>query len=181
MPFDSILGMGRTPKITEDIKSNSFGLNSNISSGSVITVKLSSGGTSTGDTALITSDDFDSLNNIAYQYTTYIPSPGYYESILLLDLRKSVYIESLEVTGNYNKISGSGSGTFACAIEISNDNINYQFLSNIGAGLDTDIHYYKKFRFLRLRSYANYTSVTSAVTNNTQVRKIKIIMDSLQY
>lgn len=183
MPFDSIMGVGRTPKVTEDvITTNKYSLNAvNIASVMNISKSAATGAVITGVETNIINENYDSSTNPAVSYV-YTDADVPFTDYIVFDLGKVMFINSIN-TKAYNQRTGAGSTTGGLNIEISTDGVNWELLSQT-AWLTTPLtpqkdFFYKRMRFIR---YYFFVSASSAgITYTLNIFNLKIISDSLQY
>jgi len=178
MPFDSIMGVGRSPKITEDIQTNPFSFGTTlISQYADITKELIADDTEVGSEKEIINPDFDSSIDYAYQLTQNFSAAGGAEvSNIVFDFRKVLYISKVEIRFR----NGATFAAVDTRIDISLDGKTWTRILDIGLqNTDATFNFVNlKFRFLRLQCRG---LPVGAGTAYLRVRYMKVFLDSIQY
>jgi len=187
MPFDSILGVGRSPKITEDVPSNPNNLIiANIAPASIISKTIATSFVESGNSKLIINEDFDSSVNEAYKLTGFTGATDRTNE-LTFNLTKNMYIKMLNLKFGWNIGGLSLPATWNFQVLGYTSDNNYETIynysaTNNGTG-DTktiDIEYNNlKFRKLVLKGFTNGCINNNGVT--IYFYSIKIVPDALQY
>jgi len=193
MPFDNILQMGRTPKITEDVVINPFALINNEVANSCIALKSLQSTFTNTETGIV-----EDVINVDYTNAT----PAYQlemesvtsdvTSTVIFDLQKVIYID--KASGKWSNAReavvggsfGAGNGGYfeysidgSNWIEISNNTALY----NPGVAADTNGHegvvYNIKARYFRFRRRANVSTGTYNMW--LKISSLRITISGLQY
>lgn len=171
MPFDSIMGVGRSPKITEDIQTNPFSLSANdIAQAALMSVTGTSSST-VGSVNNIIDPDYPS-DVIAFEDLSLFT--------ITADLKKTIYTKKLRI--DYQITTAPGTAVHAFFLEISTDGVNYTRLLTTTITAVTEVipieFNFKKFRFVRF----GVEQISGGVASErTAIYKLKIILDELQY
>lgn len=182
MPFDHILGVGRSPRVTEDLQINPYALiNKSIGGNFTISKNLDSAASEAGTAELIINDDFDSSTNFAYSLThTHASINTTKTSYITFDLGKAAYIEDVNSRQNISKsgtIFGSGS-----TMQYSLDGSTWvSFGDSLNVNNTKSVLKYSKLRFLRYKLTSNNNGGTAGTTFTWQIFFLKVIVDNLQY
>lgn len=180
MPFDAVLNVGRSPKITEDASiSPNFIQNLDISYTNNITKVLdATRATESGSEKEIINPSFDSVADYAYSIIhTFTAGSQNASSSLIFDLKKIVYLNQVSVRF---KVDTSGAIGSAVYLYFSTDGINYKTaLSNFAGSDEITFDYrYFKARFVKILFASG---AGAAGTATFKIRYLKEIIDNLQY
>lgn len=182
MAFDAIMGVGRSPKITEDLQINPFGLiNKIISSNFIISTNYSAAASTTGNEKLIIADEYDSNIAPAFVLThTHSSINTTFTSYLTFDLGKVAFIESM-----LSKVVITKSGTIfsnSANMQHSQDGITWIDLSPaLSLGTRNIILTYSKIRFIRYKLESDNIGGTAGATLTWSISFMRTIVDNLQY
>lgn len=174
MPFDNILQVGRTPKVTDDVIINPYSINQqNIAPALILTRTTNLGTNFTGSDYNIIDPDYPS-DVIALGFLTGV------KKYITGDLGKIVYVKKISL--GYKITNFGGTSTNKLVIQISNDGTAWETLYDSNITADTDLitleFNYRKFRFIK---FGTDTVAGGSVTTIINFYKLKIVLDELQY
>lgn len=176
--FDPILGMGKTPRITQDVTTlNPYSIYmDDISALAFVTSTLGAGFTKTGSELNVCNPNFDYVNNEALGFNA-AGGTGATTCTLLLDLGKELVIRG---TTFYFSVGPSDAGNKVTTVQVSKDNVTYTTLETVTT-TETAATFYTKtypdqsYRYLKISFTKDNTVGTSL-----SVRQIVLKVDSKQ-
>lgn len=178
MPFDPILGVGRSPQVTADVIVNSYAIqNIDIASSSKTDTSYSAGVSSSGFITDIVNDNFDLSSGDAYRIVFNSLTTGTHTAKLTFDLSKIVFVKQIDILSDYTTGTGITGGFTQLYIETSLDGNTWTLLND---PVQNKSFYYKKLRFLRFNIIFTVSSGTSS-NWYISVNKLKIFLDNIQY
>lgn len=173
MPFDYILGVGRTPKITEDITSQPYTIiTSNIAKAATLS-KTSQLSTYTGTMNNIIDEDYPSnVESITYLVGV--------TKIITADLKRIMFMKKIKI--DYKITTFGGTSVNRLVFDISNDGISWTTIINSNITANTDIATletnFQKCRFIR---FGVDTVTGGTVTTQISFYKLIVLPEELQY
>jgi len=187
MPFDSILGVGRSPQVTADLILSPYALiNSDISNSAEVTEVLDTITAPAGDKKNIVNPDFDSTTFAAYQLVVNHTVNELRTNVLTFDFSKIIYMRNLLFTFATTR-PGTSSFTITIACDYSTDGIRWLPLNQIShktpTSLIDDYVYGLSFfqtRFIRFTITSNISVGTTPNSITVDIFSLKAIMDNLQ-
>lgn len=180
MPFDFIMGVGRSPQITKDVIVNPYSITSEIdiaSAGKLSFISNYVNTTTTGDINLLVNENNDG-NTSVFQVNNPIASTATAE--IILDIEKSIYWKKALFSCDVTQAAGT-SAPYSIVLEImeSEDGNNFQTKSSATYTTSSITKkeitaYYMKGRYLKFKITSDY-----GFTANFYI--LKAFNDNLQY
>lgn len=179
MPFDAIMGVGRTPQMTKDYAVSPYSINPDIANAGNISFYSSITLTNkTGRPENLIDNSFDS-SQISFQ--TAWTSAGDISQYFILDLGKEIFIKEIKVMMTYTYFDVTYNNYLS--IWVSNDNVNYtklieEYQYPEPIRLPSELVYsYTKARFIKIL----YTAYFNAGGGETKFYKLQVKPDYMQY
>lgn len=187
MGFDPIMGVGRSPKITEDLILNPYSIGKgNIAPSCAVNsiLNTSPAPTTTKNNKDIVNPDYDSSTNSAYQIAQSVNAGQSSTNIVQFDLGRNIYIDNIEFKHSLAITLGATSTTIGMKVEVSENGTNWLAIWTRTGGQTTatitEQVNYKKFRFCRYWLFFDATGAgTSSYTFDFYY--LRIIPSNLQF
>jgi hypothetical protein len=183
MPFDVILGMGKTPQITEDIAINPYSLYLDDVTGLIVpTATLDAGLTTEGSLINPLNPNFDYITNNPYAITN--DQQGAKTAVVKLDFGKKIIARGITILFSLGKSPAqvNGGSVSTITISASSDGSTYTDLETI-SNTTTETNFTKTYTFQTLRSIKiTHNSTCGAFQCSRFILKsLNIKLDSIQY
>lgn len=183
MAFDIILGMGKTPQVTEDIAINPYSLYLDDVTGLIVpTATLDAGLTTEGSLINPLNPNFDYINNNPYAITN--DEQGTQTGIVNLDLGKKIITRGITILFSLGRSPAQAGGGSVSTITISatSDGSTYTDLETI-SNTTTETNFTKTYTFQILRGIRITHNSTCGANQCSRfiLKSLNIKLDSIQY
>jgi len=185
MPFDPIMGVGRTPKITEDIQTNPFGVSVyNILEGAYISDVTTALAATVNEENLEYSVNEDVGPDAVALNVSFTGASGTGSLVNWnYDIRKVVYLDKVTAILKGLQV-GSFTKNFSVTFSYSQDGVNYTTYQTDTFTTGTDVKRtleYRKIKARFLKIQVNNGSPVSGADWTLTFYKMSAYPDSLQY
>lgn len=188
MPFDAILGVGRSPKVTEDLKFPQYSLvDTDIAPTASIEIQTEFGTVSgtLGDLNNIIEPEFDYVNNIPYEFTATQNAGSNSTRYIRLKFSKNIFIKKVIVLWSYEVTAGNPNITFAGYIDLLQSSPQNLWITTIAGASGTSEILSQEINFSRFNNFSIILGVTSSSpvgsASKLRLHKIKVFADNIQY